>query len=575
MSRPAAALMLAALLAGCVASPRASSEIARKSEPVVFSGLHEAPNVELELQAKNRLSGEWVRFGRARTRAEEPVASPDGTAYYRFSAILTLPQAPVYWSVHDASLRSELQARVVDGSRVLTTFGSDAERCVQRLRASGSSDAELFQGCAAPEPSLLRIFAASCGELGEACCPASLAAASCAAALSCERERCVEPGYPLPWLADHRVDLALPAGYRLRDAWLELDDRAQREDTRRRLLAAYRSEPGVSLSSPHRAVARLGFDVPFFKTGINRYVLRAVAERGAARRALAPLSFQLEYSLPRGFGRSADGSLRLPSKHFPRDARSCGAMSCKDADRDGLNDLWENLAIEQLRPRLRLDRDDALFRHKQDSVRVLSSLSPLRRSGRDYVLLANVVAFSRDYGYYGILDHPGDTEAFGMLYRVEQDGGLRWVSSVARGHGCLTCSPRFHVLRQEFAPDGVPLVYVERDKHGLWQNGSDCRARAAFSCRGDRELRPPASNVGEFSEDGSRGLIDALDGLALGGVFGELAGVFPGDAIWSAQRARIPGRFCGGVAACAPGRSATQPGQILAKLFDQLAMRVE
>jgi hypothetical protein len=72
----------------------------------------------------------------------------------------------------------------------------------------------------------------------------------------------------------------------------------------------------------------------------------------------------------------------------------------------------------------------------------------------------------------------------------------------------------------------------------------------------------------------SRALIDELDGIALDGAFGELAGVFPGDAIWSATRARVQGHFCGGVAACGP-RGASQPGRILAKLVDQLAMRVE
>jgi len=61
-------------------------------------------------------------------------------------------------------------------------------------------------------------------------------------------------------------------------------------------------------------------------------------------------------------------------------------------------------------------------------------------------------------------------------------------------------------------------------------------------------------------------LIDEFDSIAAGGAFGELAGVFPGDAVWSEQLARVPGKFCGGGRDCGPGRSATQPGIIIGKM---------
>jgi hypothetical protein len=215
-----------------------------------------------------------------------------------------------------------------------------------------------------------------------------------------------------------------------------------------------------------------------------------------------------------------------------------------------------------------LDQSDGLFASRTDIVRVLTSVTPMIRGGQEYVLFASVVAFSRDYGHLGFFDHPGDAEAFGMLYRIEAGGSLRWVASAAKGHPCLTCRSRYAFFPQDFAEDGTPLVYVERQKHGLWQNGQQCRARAAFSCKGDRSLRPPAFNVGDPSPDGSRSLIDEFDAIASGGAFGGLAGVFPGDAVWSAKLARVPGKFCGGGRDCRQGRSATQPGTIIGKMVE-------
>jgi hypothetical protein len=47
------ALTVILLLAACMSSPRASSEIAQKTDPVTFSGVYEVPDVDLEIQAKN------------------------------------------------------------------------------------------------------------------------------------------------------------------------------------------------------------------------------------------------------------------------------------------------------------------------------------------------------------------------------------------------------------------------------------------------------------------------------------------------------------------------------------------
>lgn len=558
--------------AGCVSSPRAVSELAQKSDPVTFAGVFEAPDVDLELQAKNQKTGAWQRFGTARTRAEDPIRSATGSPYFRYSANAVLPQSPDFWIAHPASARVEAQVRVVHGERVLRTFAADAESCARREHDLGRSEREVFEACAAKEPALARVFVATCGGLGEACCPAQPAAAGCSAAYSCEAGLCVAPPYPVPLLRDYQADLSLPDGYRLRDAYLVLDDRSAGQDSERPLLRDFRPEPGVRVLSPRADLARLSFDLGFFKPGTNRFRVRAVAGRGAARRSVTGDWFRLEYELPRGLGLSSAGRFQLPADHFPRSMRDCRGPFCKDADRDGLNDLWENVAIQQLRPRLLLDRDDGLFASTSDRVRVLTSVTPLVRSGREYVLFASVVAFSRDYGHLGMFDHPGDAEVFGMLYRIDADGGLRWVASAAKGHPCLTCRSHYAFFPQDFADDGTPLVYVERQKHGLWQNGRECRAHAAFSCRADVSLRPPAFNIGD---PGPNALIDRLDDVEAVGSTGQLAGVFPGDAVWTASLAKVPGHFCGGNADCSAKRSASQPGSLIENMLRELERQVE
>ena len=89
---PAALRWLRALLScllcthswACVSSPRATSELQQRSEPIEFSGLFEAPGIELELQAKNHKTQAWVTFAKAVTRAHEPVIGSTGSPYFRY-----------------------------------------------------------------------------------------------------------------------------------------------------------------------------------------------------------------------------------------------------------------------------------------------------------------------------------------------------------------------------------------------------------------------------------------------------------------------------------------------------------
>lgn len=555
----------------CVSTPRATSELQQRSEPIEFSGLFEVPGVELEIQAKNHKTQAWVTFAKAITRAQDPVIGSSGSPYFRYSTHAAVPQLPDYWLAHRESRRIEAQVRVAYRERVLAVFDADAESCGRRAQARKLSDADALHECASAQAGVARVFVASCGGLGEACCPSATGADTCDRDYSCAGSGlCEKPRYPLPFVEDFQVDLPLAPGHTLRDAWLVMEDRAHGPKSLRALLERYVPSEGVSRSQPHPSVVRLRFDVGFWTPGENRFFVRgvSVSDKDNRRRQVESQPVALSYQVPRALGLDVSGRLQLPPEHFPRLFRDCRGPTCKDADGDGLNDLWENVAVQQLRPRLMLDELDGLFSSgKADSVRVLASVLPIERGAENYVLFAHVLAYSRDYGHLGIARHPGDTEGFGMLFRVEDDGAIRWVSSVAKGHPCLTCGARYSFRDQEFAPDGIPTLYVERDKHGVWQSGKSCREHAAFYCGGQRMLRPLAINVGDPSADGSRALVDALDGLSPNGPFAQLAGVFPGEAVWTRLRARVPGHFCGGHVRCSERHSANQPGNVIADLL--------
>ncbi len=564
--------LLLAAIAGCMDSPRSESSLPHKRAPLHVSGLFEVPGVDLELQIYDHAQARWVRFSKTRTRAENPVIDGSGRPYFRYASDVVLPQSPEFWSTLVSASRVEARVRVLYGERVLQAFGGDAESCARNAYARDKNEHGALEACASAQ-GYARVFVSACGGDGEACCPKSAgsAAVSCEGALSCEAGVCVPARYPSPIVAGYQVDLAVPTGYSLRDAWVVLDDTTGTTDTERPLVLASCTQPGVGRDSPHPNVERLVFDFAFWKPGVNRFFVRGEAVKGQAHRRVESAVAQLDYDVPRTFGMREPGLFQLPEA-FARTMTECQGPACKDRDGDGLNDLWENMIMRQLRPRLMFDGGDDLWKHKADVVRVLTSVTPIVRNGQSYVLLASVITFSRDYGYLIGWDHPGDTEAFGMVFRVEGHGALRWVSSVAKGHPCVTCRPKFHVDTQEFGDDGTPILYVEQDKHGLWQNGRSCREKAAFSCRGDRSLRPDSVNVGDYSPEGTRALVDALDGIAAGGTFGELAGLFPGDAVWTPARARIPGRFCGGSAGCTKSHSSNMPGDVLAsvaKLFEQ------
>jgi hypothetical protein len=576
MSHLCAVAACATALAGCLGSPRTGSELAHAEGDVRFEGMVARNDQPVEIQSYDYRRQVWSSLSRIEEFVQ--VTDPLGT-HYRFSADVALPTAPEQWAPGRDAQSMKIRMRALQGGYALATFDAGADACLRRVQTSAQAqnpnDAleRALRECQAPGSPAVELLVPHCGGAGESCCEHFGAAPSelCSAEFVCEQRRCVAPRYPVPLVAGHTQDFAVPVGARLREAWLEVDDRSTGNDTRISLVAKYAAAPGVVLERPQPDVLRLRFDLPLWQPGLNRHRVVALVDANGTVTEQKTGFWSLRYDPGPTLGHLERGRFALPARHFPMLMSECRGSGCKDADGDGLNDLWENVALYELRPRLVMDGDDRFF-HTKDAVRVISSVVPLRRGDQLYVLFAHVVTFSRDYGLpvlRGFLgfDHAGDTEAAGLAFLVLPNGELQWAASVAKGHTCLTCKPSWHWLGQDWDGDGAPLLYVEENKHGLWQNGHACRASAAFDCEGNRPLRPEVINAGDFHEAGAAALVDELDRVSPEGPHAPLAQVFPGEALWTTSRSRVAGRFCGGRSkGCTLERSAASPGRVIGEV---------
>jgi len=574
----AGATLALGVLTSCLASPRSGDQLAHADDTLRVEGTVEHADQAVQVEVYDHRHARWSALTSIEPNELVRTETPLGVGY-RFSTEIALPASADFFAAgRDArSMRTQLRAR--QGGQALASFDASAEQCLRTISDGPQDRTQLatraLSRCAARGSPAVELVIAHCGGEGESCCAHFGAApqSECSSALSCTGRRCERPAYSVPLIAGHTEDLAVSKDAHLREAYLELDDSSVGGGTRVTLVAREQPQPGVELTRPQRDVLRMRFDVPLWQVGHNRFRVVALVDKGLDGKEELRTPLQtLDYDPGARLGHLDKGLFQLPARHFPMRMSDCRGPNCKDRDGDGLNDLWENVALNQLRPRLMLDADDGVFRTK-DAVRVLSSVVPLTRGGRDYVLFAHVVTFSRDFGPPGLpvdLSHAGDTEAFGMAFTVSADGTLRWASSVAKGHDCLTCKSTWHWHSQDFDGDGAPLVYVEEGKHGLWQNRAACQHDAGFDCDSNHPLRPAAINTGNPSADGTGVLVDVLDDVDPAGPHAALAGVFPGEAMWSAGRARMPGRFCGGrTTRCTRVRSAKLAGDVMTSVVER------
>lgn len=257
----------------------------------------------------------------------------------------------------------------------------------------------------------------------------------------------------------------------------------------------------------------------------------------------------------------------------------------KDADRDGLIDLWENILAEILRPRLVFEPDEDLLdnlgsHHILDLVRVapVRSATPLvapfeelyptttthvpdyrPRTVSRFVVFRHVMTYSRDYGPG---PHKGDTEDYWTLWSLDDaDPGAvvsyGWASKI---HTTLHGFPRLGTAQHwwwdtVYSQGPSPVFFVEENKHGMWADARSCDLVSPYACakqiEGSPQLRPVAVNVGEppDGETLARPFVDFFDTIERFGPHADAYGCFHGEAVWSRTSCTYNDglAFCGGL----------------------------
>jgi hypothetical protein len=185
-----------------------------------------------------------------------------------------------------------------------------------------------------------------------------------------------------------------------------------------------------------------------------------------------------------------------------------------DEDEDGINDCWENAAMEAVNPYIELDENEDLHSYRGDHVVNFVRVTPYPdKENPRYILFFFVVTWSHDYGrsYLGIQmqAHDGDTEPFVMAWRIiEEDKrsartlNLEYVYIEAHG-GCnkhrdlwtaygISCNEepycdaiaflrgseeekgRLELCSTLQFKDNRLYLYASEDKHGLYPSCEAC-----------------------------------------------------------------------------------------------------
>ena len=108
-----------------------------------------------------------------------------------------------------------------------------------------------------------------------------------------------------------------------------------------------------------------------------------------------------------------------------------------DDDKDGINQVWEDAAMNAINPYFELDEDeDWLKNQSTDKVVNFVRITPYPSTEKPkYILFYYCIAWSKDYGRAGFAGHNGDPELVIMAWKVIDDKNLElaWVFTSAHG----------------------------------------------------------------------------------------------------------------------------------------------
>jgi hypothetical protein len=230
-------------------------------------------------------------------------------------------------------------------------------------------------------------------------------------------------------------------------------------------------------------------------------------------------------------------------------ALAASAPPCEDLDLDGLVDLWEDVALERLRPLRRMDEEEALF---QDPTAAVADVGRVAAAGERFRVFV-MLGYSKDYGSCGgFTSHNGDSERVALDLEVFPGGGAGGVvvrAAYTAAHegtvsdkGAIYSGAGLNALVIDADPwtrEPRWVVFPSADKHATYASVAICEAVSWLPCF-DEDCGPEGVNDPE-----SYDLLPELWGNA-----GELAAPrisdltelgFPGDDAWT------DADFCGGL----------------------------
>ncbi len=410
-----------------------------------------------------------------------------------------------------------------------------------------------------------------------------------------EYESVFQPFSYLPTIRDFTIQVNLPYGETLESLDLTFDVPDVRGVTEVTKTIPSPPTPADIGTVPYVPVDLSGANQHTFKidnfalwqTGENK--LRITANTSTGSDSIDVLfKFNPEFAIS-GIGREGDGrfgsSFSIPN--IPIYASDCRFAICTDLDQDGLLDLWEEMALQQLSPIAELDENEEMierWRYRKliqesggldpfvepiNKLNLFTRITPVssKETGEEYILFLNSVTFTRDYGspIFDLDPHTGDTERLKIAWKVDEDRDEIFLDRLwTRGHK-KNRPKKFTPIESELEDieleRGLVRFYIEEDKHGTWPSKNSCesKSRRPYDCGWDAEndlsldpngtdgiFRPDSYNVGEpyGGLPGKYGwaLIDDLTAYG-----------FPGEAIWSEKRSYpyssspYDGVFCGGL----------------------------
>jgi hypothetical protein len=100
-------------------------------------------------------------------------------------------------------------------------------------------------------------------------------------------------------------------------------------------------------------------------------------------------------------------------------------LTLQDADGDGINQVWEDAAMNAANPQIELDEDEDMLTHNGHKVVNFVRISPFTSNkNRQYILFTYGITWSEDYGRYTeytgslLYGHNGDVEKVVMAWEV-------------------------------------------------------------------------------------------------------------------------------------------------------------